>query len=141
MNNHDQGSIRMWILDRSYVNEMIHSITHSQKIMITIFFSVDEIILLDILPVWIKFTSNYFCHSIIMTFKVLFIRTDELLGQFDTFSILATLSSIMLKKFNKNQTNIISASLNIHLILKIFVHVTFSIHLFSRHDIILLISS
>jgi hypothetical protein len=62
---YDQGPTRMCALNRSCVDEMVRPTNYTQKTMITVFFGVDRIVLLDVLPTGVKLTPDYFCYSII----------------------------------------------------------------------------
>jgi hypothetical protein len=62
---YDQSSTRMLALDRSCVDERIRPTNDSRKTMVTVFFEVDGIALLDILPAGVKFTSDYLCKNVI----------------------------------------------------------------------------
>jgi hypothetical protein len=97
----------MWARDRNCVDEKAPPTSHSQKTMITVFFGVDGITLLDILPNGAKLTSDYFCHNITGIL--------ERLVYPDVRAQLAMLlTSIMhlfikLKKFNRDSMSVSSA--------------------------------
>jgi hypothetical protein len=62
----DQSPIRMWTFDRSCVDEKVRPINHSQKTMITVFFGVHGILLLDILLTGAKLPTDSFCYKILV---------------------------------------------------------------------------
>jgi hypothetical protein len=61
----DQTPTRMGALDRSYVDEKVSPTNCSPMTMITVFFGIDEITMLDVPPTETKITSDYFCRSIV----------------------------------------------------------------------------
>jgi hypothetical protein len=61
----DYTPLRMWTMARSDVDRIARPTSHSWKTMMTIFFGVKAIALIDILPEKIKLNSEYFRENII----------------------------------------------------------------------------
>jgi hypothetical protein len=97
-----QTPIRMWAIDQSCIYEKVQPINNPQKTMITVFFGVDGIALLEVLPTAVKITSDYFCHNTIEALQQVLYPEGRVPGIIRDSSISIMHRSIRLKKFERN---------------------------------------
>jgi hypothetical protein len=121
---YDQGPTRMWALDWSCTDERVHLTNDSQKTMITVFFAVDGIILLDVLPTGTKLTSDYFCYNSIEALKQVVYLDGRVPDTIPCGLHVDKHPSMRLKTLNKNSMGASSADRNIHPIPQTSLHVT-----------------
>jgi hypothetical protein len=114
----------MRAVDPSCVNENGPPTNHSQKTVVTVFFGVEEIALLDIFPTGAELTSDYFsCNIIEVLEQVIYPGERELWAHFALLSISIMHSSMARKELNENLMSVSSADLNIRPIPRASLHV------------------
>jgi hypothetical protein len=96
--HYDQSPATILALDREYVDQKFRATNYQPKTLITVFFGVDGIALLGILPQGWKLTSEYFPKHIIRAFAVENTWNPEKSACHATSFILIMHPSITLKK-------------------------------------------
>jgi hypothetical protein len=114
----------MWAVDRSCVDEKVRPTNCSPKTIVTACFGVKGIALLDVLPIVVKLTSDYFCCNIIGAREQVICPEGRVPGTTRYILHFDQDPSITRKKFSENLMSVSSADLTIHHIPRISLHVT-----------------